>query len=133
MKFPGRKTCCWTSYVMSGRSGFNKGKRSHRKPSDYSDSRQSSNSSNHHNSSRYHAKEPPPRFLSRQRGPGGDGGDFKDYYNDHSSGRRDGGSGTYKGSGGRTGSVGSLGNQSSGGRMGNFGECKFSHSDRGNP
>lgn len=104
---------------MSGRSASNRGKKSHKRSFESADGRQSSSNSNH--SSKYgSSREPPPRFLNRPRngdGRSNSGGDSKEYYDDYSSGRREGGG--HRGAGGRQGNTGS---PSSGGRSSNFGE-----------
>ena len=100
---------------MSGRSAPNRGKKSHRRGLESTDTRQTSSSSH---SGRYANREPPPRFLSRHRN--GDGrtnsADSRDYYEDH-SGRRDS---AHKGSGGRL-QQGPTGGSPSG-RTNNFGK-----------
>ena len=108
---------------MSGRSAPNRGKKSHRRGFDSVDPRQqSSTNTSNHSGSRYPSREPPPRFLNRQRN--GDGrtsgsGETRDYYDDH--GRRERGDGKGSGGGRLQQSSGTSGSSSGGGRGSNFG------------
>ena len=103
---------------MSGRPAPNRGKRSHRRGFDSADSHYQSGSGSNHSGGKYGGREPPPRFLSRQRNGNGrsnSGSDSRDGHEDYSSGRREGGG--HKG-GGRSTSSPSAG----GGRSSNLGK-----------
>lgn len=102
---------------MSGRPAPNRGKRSHRKGFDSADGHYQPGSSSNHSGGKYGGREPPPRFLSRQRNGNGrsnSGGDSRDGYDDYSS-RKEGGG--HKGGGRSTGSP-----SAGGGRSSNLGE-----------